>query len=44
MKRWVLIGWLALAAGVVLFAGCGQKGSLYLPDQPAPPPQQQNNQ
>jgi predicted small lipoprotein YifL len=44
MKRWVSIIWLALAVGTVLLPACGQKGSLYLPDRPARPPQQQNNQ
>lgn len=40
MKRWLLIVWLALAAGLVL-GGCGQKGPLFLPDKPAAPDNRQ---
>jgi len=49
-NTWLSAGAMAVAAGALLLAGCGQKGPLYLPDRgaavvtappattPAPPP------
>ena len=37
-RRWLTVA--LLCAGLALTA-CGQKGGLYLPDEPTPAPQQQ---